>query len=138
MAGVNRHQARVLALQVLYQYNLMRPAEQKPDKFHVEAGEETTAETLRYAETLVDGTIESIKNVEDLIGKYLTRNHIDDIRVIDRSILDISVFSLMFQKDVPANVVINEAVILAKNFGNPNSYKFINGILDAINKNESI
>lgn len=134
MAAVNRHQARILAVQGLYQYNLLNLPKEKIKNFALDSDVEITPETRQYAEEIIDGTINCITEIEPVIGKFLTAGKVEDLKVLDRSILHMSVYGLLHSKEIPANVTINEAVILAKEFGNRNSFRFINGIMDAINK----
>jgi N utilization substance protein B len=94
-------------------------------------------ETRQYASSLIEGTIKHITNIEEMVRSKLDKSDLDHIRIMDRTVLYLSVYSLMFCRDVPAKVVINEAVILAKEFGNYNSYKFINGVLDAVSRQSS-
>jgi N utilization substance protein B len=133
MSAVNRHQSRILAVQGLYQYNLLNLPKEKIKNFALDSETEITPETRQYAEELIDGTLEQIQKIETIIGNHLDMGKVEDLKVIDRSILQMSVHCLLHCKDIPAKVTINEAVILAKEFGSKNSFRFINGIMDAIN-----
>ncbi len=134
MSSVNRHQARILAVQGLYQFNLLKLPKDKIKNFALDTDTVINNETRQYAEELIDGTMENLTKVEEIIGDHLDTGKVEDIKIIDRSILQMSVHCLMACKDIPTKVTINEAVILSKEFGSRNSFKFINGIMDAINK----
>lgn len=133
MSAANRHQSRILAVQGLYQYNLLKLPKEKIKNFALDSEAEITSETRQYAEELIDGTLEQMHKIEEIIGHHLDMGKVEDLKVIDRSILQMSVFGLLHCKDIPSKVTINEAVILAKEFGSKNSFRFINGIMDAIN-----
>ena len=87
---------------------------------------------------LVEGTVDNLPNLDSVIKKHVKNWKINRMAVIDRNILRIASFELMFIKDIPFKVSINEAVELAKKFGDMNSPRFVNGILDKIFKSEMI
>jgi N utilization substance protein B len=75
-----------------------------------------------------------MEEIDQLIKKNAKNWKFDRIDTIDKSILRISIYSMLYSTDIPLNVTINEAVELAKKFGGDHSGQFINGILDAIKK----
>jgi len=134
MANVNRHLSRVLAVQGLYQFYLLKGSREDASRCDWDTEVEVDADTRAYAASLVNGTIDKTDEIQEHIRKHLQKRDVADIKTIDKAILFLSAYTLLFLRDIPGKVVINEAVILAKQFGNTNSYKFINGILDAIQK----
>lgn len=130
----NRHLARVLAVQGLYQHILMdRPVEDLVScDWHTDPP--LDEETRSYAADLMRGTVLHREEIERIVRSKLAKTDLDHVRLMDRIVLYLSVYSLLHCPDIPPKVVINEGVILAKEFGNDNSYKFINGILDAVAK----
>ena len=132
-----RRRGRVLAVQSLYSWDFSRSALEELLKFSwqddSEAAEldETTA---AFARMLVAGTIENISVVDDHIKKRLEHWDFSRLARVDLAILRMSVFCLLFQKDIPASVVIDEAIDISKDFGTDESYRFINGMLDGIRK----
>ena len=86
-----------------------------------------------FADELVKNTIINIEQVESEIDKLSDNWKLEDIALLDRNILCLAVYELLFT-DTPAPVVINEAIEIAKKFSSEASGKFINGILDALNK----
>jgi len=86
-----------------------------------------------FADELVKNTIINIEQVESEIDKLSDNWELEDIALLDRNILCLAVYELLFT-DTPAPVVINEAIEIAKKFSSEASGKFINGILDALNK----
>jgi len=133
----NRHLGRIVALQTLYEQD-----------FRTECGDETfvLAEVLtrnidRYAEMiddksfieqLVHGVDKKATELDETIRPLAPEWPIEQIARMDRVILRIGTYELLFEADVPPKVVINEAVELAKAFGGENSSKFINGVLGSV------
>ncbi len=72
------------------------------------------------------------KEIDELVGKYATRYPLDKVSKIDLSILRLAIYELMFDRQNPPKVVIDEAVTLAREFGTEKSYAFINGVLGSI------
>jgi len=85
--------------------------------------------------SLVDGVLEEKGKIDKIIQNSAPEWPIDQISIIDKNILRISIYELIFSKDVPAKVSINEAVELGKQFGGENSSKFINGVLGTVHEN---
>lgn len=88
-----------------------------------------------FATSTLKGVIKNKKDIIDIIEKYAPEWPIDKIARIDRAILEIGVYEIVFAKDIPPVVAINEAVEIAKHFGDNNSQKFINGVLSTVMKN---
>jgi N utilization substance protein B len=76
----------------------------------------------------------NLAEIDKYITKYATEWPLDQITIVDRNILRIGVYELVFDKDIPAKVAINEAIEVAKTFGGESSGKFVNGVLGAIYK----
>ena len=87
-----------------------------------------------FANRLVEGTAEHAAEIDGLIRAHADNWNLKRMAVIDRNILRLGVYELRHAADVPPKVCINEAIELAKRFGDVESSKFINGILDAIHK----
>jgi transcription antitermination factor NusB len=131
-----RTKSRECAIQMLYQIDLRRaPCEDVLQDFWVsqEAGEEVR----QFAEELVRGTASHLAQIDPLISAHADNWEMKRMAVIDRNILRLGVYELLYVEDMPPKVCINEAVELAKRFGDTESGKFINGILDAIHKHRS-
>ncbi len=91
--------------------------------------------SLSFADTLIDGVLENLTTIDKIIKEYTANWNFSRITVIDRNILRISIFEILFYEDVPFVVSINEAVDIAKKYSTPDSGKFVNGILDKIRNN---
>jgi len=90
--------------------------------------------TSAFARLLITGTIEKIDEVDGIIRKRLENWDFRRLAKVDLAILRMSVYCLLFQKDIPSSVVIDEAIDISKDFGSEDSYRFINGVLDGIRK----
>jgi transcription antitermination protein NusB len=126
----SRHHARERALQILFQYDIHGRAGLWLDRFWTD--NEATDEVKAFAERLVAGVLEKKKELDGLIGKYATNWKVSRMPIVDRNILRAGVYELLWMDDVPAKVTVNEAIELAKSFGDDEASKFINGILDQI------
>jgi N utilization substance protein B len=135
----NRHLARIIALQTLYEYdfrtNLGIPDLKTDLQEIVDRNLEVYKESLEesdFAVDLIEGTQKNLKKIDGLIAPAAPEWPIDQIAKVDKSILRLAVYELMIKREVPPKVAINEAVELAKSFGGDNSSKFINGVLGTI------
>ena len=131
----NRHLGRIVALQTLYEYEFRSQA----NDGHLDLKEVLNRNIERYDEaiddkefvaSLVDGVLERQAELDERLQPMAPGWPLDQIARIDRNVLRIGLFELLYRKEtVPPKVVINEAVELAKAFGSDNSSKFINGVL---------
>lgn len=129
-----RHRGRMLALQYLYSwvFNPLSLKEIPSYMLYSNDGKENLS--YYFALMLFNGVIENIQLLDQEISPLLNNWTIDRIDKVDLCILRIAAYELLFQKDTPSAVVINEAVLLAKSFSQDQSYKFINGVLEKIGK----
>ena len=125
---MKRRTAREKALQALFQidFNEIMPDEAIAN---VLEGKEMNP----YLKQLVHGVQANKENIDEQIRQHLENWKIDRLAKVDLAILRIAVFELQFLNDVPKNVVLNEAIEIAKRFGDEQSSKFINGVLSKIN-----
>lgn len=130
-----RTKARECALQVLYQIDITKDSAEILLPLFWE-GKEIEAEVKDFATMLVNGTVGNLQNIDEVITKYASNWKLKRMAVIDRNILRLSTYELLYCKDIPPKVSINEAIDLAKKYGDVDSGKFVNGILDRINKEE--
>lgn len=136
----SRRQARILALQALYSWEV-NPGEIEVllDFPWLEDGENRNInpDTLAFARLIMAGTLEKREEIDKKITEHLDNWDFTRLAKVDLSILRISVYSLLYQKDIPFSVTIDEAIDIAKEFGSDDSYRFINGVLDGIRKSEN-
>ena len=132
----NRTKSREYALQMLYQLDIRRASpKQILDEFwQTSESTESAEEIKQFANQLFEGTAARLAEIDPLITSHADNWDMKRMAVIDRNILRLGVFELFYGEEVPPKVCINEAIELAKRFGDTESGKFINGILDAIHK----
>jgi N utilization substance protein B len=128
-----RTKSREYALQMLYQMDIRHVA---PEQLMVEfwQSHEPESEVKAFANELFEGTARHLQEIDPLIATHADNWELKRMAVIDRNILRLGVFELLHLSASPPKVCINEAIELAKRFGDADSGKFINGILDAIHK----
>ncbi|MBN2039115.1 MAG: transcription antitermination factor NusB [Spirochaetes bacterium] len=131
----HRHKAREYALQALYMYETVKASPEELESLNW-LNKEIPDDIREYAVSIINGSIEKIDFIDDLIKKYSKNWQFERLGLIDKSILRLSIYSLLFAPDIPSPVVINEGVELGKTFGGENSGQFINGILDSIKNKE--
>ena len=139
--SANRHLGRIVALQTLYEEDFRRECGDKSFKLTAIlkrniARYQETIDDKEFIERLVSGVASQQKAIDDIIRPVAPEWPIEQIARIDRVVLRIGVFELVFTADVPPKVAINEAVELAKAFGGDNSSKFINGVLGTVLRNK--
>lgn len=128
---MNRHLGRMIAMQTLFEHDFRNDSDIDEIKSR-NINEYSDDADSKFVEELVDGTIKNIKSIDDDISAAAPEWPIDQISLIDKSILRLAIYELTNNKDVPSKVVINEAVELGKQFGGENSSKFINGVLGTV------
>jgi len=134
----SRHLSRSIVLQSIYEWDFYDKKKEGLDsilkrnigKFGPDI------ENLDFIEKLAKGILENLSKIDKLISISAPERPIEQISIIDRNILRIGLFELLYAKkeEVPPKVAINEAIELAKNFGGENSSKFINGVLGTVFK----
>ena len=129
--------ARECTLKILYQREITRRTLDMVFESYWEFEEEPSAEDVKeFAARLVFGIKEHMPTIDEKISQYATNWQLKRMAIIDRNILRLGVFELFYAPDIPPKVTINEAVELAKKYGDLESSKFVNGILDKIHKTE--
>jgi len=126
-----RSRGRELALQFLYQVDL-RGTDVLDDLHGFLRDEESDADTARFAESLVRGTVGKQSEVDAMIQSVAQNWKLERMAAIDRNVLRLGAYEMLFVPDVPPKVSINEAIELGKRYSTQNSGGFINGILDKI------
>jgi N utilization substance protein B len=126
-----RTRARECALQMLYQWEITRePLESAISSFW--RLRTTTDETRAMAERLARGTVSSAGRIDEAIAAVAKHWRLERIAAVDRTLLRLGAYELMLEPQTPSSVIIDEAVEMAKRFGEADSPAFVNGILDAI------
>ncbi len=125
---MSRRLARELALKVLFQVDLVGGDAQQVLRYLVDE-DRPLPEVESFARELVLGTLAHRQEIDAQIARYARDWRLERLAVVDRNILRMAIFELLHRQDVPASVAINEAVDLAKIYGESESGRFVNGIL---------
>jgi transcription antitermination protein NusB len=131
LAAFSRSQCREWALQFLYQGEFSEP----PDSTALErfwSHFQDEAAPPAYLKELVEGVGSHLEELDALIVRYSEHWRLERMTVVDRNLLRLAIYELLYQGEIPPKVVINEAVEMAKRFGSEASGGFINGILDQV------
>jgi N utilization substance protein B len=134
----NRRHQRRFAFQVIYSLNFDRSMGKDAlvrsfDNFWTEEQFELPRQES-YAWTLVEGVFDNFAHIDDIITRHSQHWKLNRIAKVELTILRLSLFEMLFCSDIPLKVAMNEAIELAKDFGDDNSKTFVNGILDAAAK----
>jgi N utilization substance protein B len=127
-----RRKAREVALQFLYQLDQHGAEDPAPHGDEFWARHPVDADTQSFADALVRGSKQQQGKIDQLLAQYTEHWDLDRMAVVDRNILRMAVYELLWAPDVPPKAVINEAIEIAKKFGTTESSRFINGVLDRI------
>ena len=133
----NRHLARAIAMQSLYEwdfYDGQRPVMEILERNLTDLGQKT--EEQEFAKHIVQGFLDHRDVIDQSIRTFAPDWPLEKITTVDRNILRIGTYELMFNFDIPSKVAINEAIELGKTFGGESSGKFVNGVLGAVYRNQ--
>ena len=128
-----RHQARVLAMQALYEHDLTgHELDEILERLQTDEDEDVPPPVAERVVRLVRGVDERQAELDPHIARAAPQFPIPQLAAVDRNVLRLAVYELHYEPDVPYKVAINEAVEIAKRFGGPNSGRFVNGVLGTI------
>lgn len=130
-----RSEARKSCLKILYQIEISKVSPQEALRDYFSKTKVSLAHQ-EFTQFLVKSITSHTLELDRIISKYAKNWELHRMAVIDKNILRMGIFELLWTEDIPPKVSINEAVELAKIFGDIESPKFVNGILDSIYKNE--
>lgn len=134
----NRHLSRSVVLQSLFEWDFMNKELKETEQVLLRNAEEfaPNVSDMPFMKTVLHGVIQKQKDIDSIIEKAAPEWPIEKISIVDRNILRLGLFELLFadRGEVPAKVAINEAIELAKSFGGEKSGKFVNGVLGAVYK----
>lgn len=155
---MSRRNGRILAVQALYSYDVGKmpledllkldwkehesdsdhvPEAVKADSEAVESSDAAKAEEADFARLLIAGTINHIDEIDEKIRSHLSGKwDFNRLNKVTLAVLRMSVFAILYQKELNPTIVIDEAIGISKDFGTDDSFKFINAILDTIRKEE--
>jgi N utilization substance protein B len=126
-----RRQARMIALQTLYEYDTTQHAAAEVLQRHAEE-RHLQPKVVEYASELVRGVCDHLADIDAHIQSAAREWPLQQMARVDKNILRLAIYEILFNNTVPAKAAINEAVELAKLFGSNTSGRFINGVLGTI------
>jgi len=127
----NRRQARECALEVLYRLDLVGD-ESENTIAEILLRKNPSEEAETYLRRLIDAALGNQQEIDTILRKHLTRWRLERLTVLDRAILRLAAAEILYFDDVPPKVSINEAVDIAKKYGDDEAGKFVNGVLDSV------
>jgi len=130
MVGARR-KARAIILQALYEIDSVRH-EMETVVSRLLAEGKLSEENEAFVCELVSKVIQNKEEIDDNIKRFATAWPVEQISVVDRNILRLAIFEILFDNKVSVKIAINEAVELAKMFGSDSSPKFVNGVLGSV------
>ena len=131
---LNRHQSREVIIQALFNFEFRNISKTKHkevlkyvlNEFYPEVKED------QYSEEVFSGILDNKEKIDEIITNTVSNGSLEKVDAIDRNILRLGIFEMLFSEEVPPRVAMNEAIELAKSFGGKNSFKFISGVLGTI------
>lgn len=126
-----RRQARITALQTLYEYDTAHHDVEAVLERHAEE-RKLPPRVVEYADELVHGVLARLRQIDAMIQEVAPEWPITQMARIDKNILRLAIYEILYNNSVPAKAAINEAVELAKSFGSDTSSRFVNGVLGTI------
>ena len=129
-----RTQAREAALKILYAIDITKEDPRTCIDNYWNNEEAVEPDVKHYADALVEGTCHNMKEINGIITKHATNWELGRMAVIDRNILRAATYELIYSDEIPPKVAMNEAIELAKKYGDKDSGKFVNGVLDKISR----
>jgi N utilization substance protein B len=134
----SRRKGRILAFQVLYSYEAAPSAalDELLSFSWLEADKQASLDegTAMFSRLLIQGTIENLSAVDDMIRSHLKNWDFSRLNRVDLALLRMSAYTLMYQDDMAPSIVIDEAIGISREYGTGDSYRFINGVLDSISR----
>lgn len=144
--SISRREIREKALQALFQLTVVPEMDPETAMLNaLESDEETVTtaeedieemEVPEYLRTLVSGVLTHAEKIDQVIAKHLRNWSLKRLAKTDLLILRIAVYELLYQTELPANVVINEAIEITKEYSDEDSRKFVNGVLSSVNRTQ--
>ncbi|MCA9376163.1 MAG: transcription antitermination factor NusB [Candidatus Doudnabacteria bacterium] len=130
----NRHLLRTITMQSLYEWDFYGRDTERLPEFAAKNLDEFArgAEEADYVANTLEGVLEHIEDIDEVITKSAPEWPLDQITMVDRNILRLGIYELVYNDDIPPKVAINEAINLGKTFGGKSSGRFINGVLGTV------
>jgi N utilization substance protein B len=131
---MKRRRAREYALQILFQIDFKEKKIANKDLESFWSDKDVSEDIRKFTETLVKGTLQRLEEIDSKIEKVAENWILNRMAAVDRNILRFAAYEILYRKDIPLAVTINEAIEIAKKFSTSEAAPFINGILDKLAK----
>jgi len=129
---MKRRKAREHALQILFQLDVRQDKPSSVILKHFWTEYNPDEDIKAFAEAIVKGTYKHLAGIDELIRRCAKNWSLDRMAVVDRNVLRMAVYEILYRMEIPTSVTINEAIEIAKKFGTDESGAFVNGILDRV------
>ena len=129
---MKRRKAREHALQILFQLDIRNEKPSAAILKHFWNEYDVDEEVRGFAEEIVKGTYKHLTKINDLIHQCAKNWSLERMAVVDRNVIRMAIYEILYRMDIPTSVTINEAIEIAKKFGTEESGAFVNGILDKV------
>jgi N utilization substance protein B len=129
---MKRRKAREHALQILFQLDIRKEKPSAAVLRHFWAEYQPDDEVKAFAEEIIKGTYKYLAEINKLIHTCAKNWSLDRMSIVDRNVLRMAVYEILYRMDIPTSVTINEAIEIAKRYGTDESGSFVNGILDSV------
>jgi N utilization substance protein B len=131
---MKRRKAREYALQIIFQIDFKEKKIDSKDLEEFWSDKKESKDVKEFTEELVRGTLSKIDEIDTMIKRVAENWILERMAAVDRNILRFAAYELLYRKDIPSAVTINEAIEIAKKFSSTEAAPFINGILDRLAK----
>jgi N utilization substance protein B len=128
-----RRRAREIVLQLLYEADLNEPRSSDSARQFIRSRMQGRKALTEFADKLLTGTLQHREQIDQHLAALATHWTLPRMPVTDRNVLRLGAYEILFS-DTPGRVAVNEAIVLAKRYGDKNSPRFINGVLDRLLK----
>lgn len=134
--AIGRRRGRTIAFQALYAWDAgsLPPEDLLSFSWVERAGKDLHDDDFLFSRLLFLGTVQHSAEVDAAIKRKLENWDFTRLNLVDKAILRLGVYSLLFQRDTDPKIVINEAVMIARSYGTDDSFKFVNAVLDSIKR----
>lgn len=129
-----RHLARIAVMQTIFEFEFHQKDDLDTNSmlaYNIQQLSSKIKET-DFANNTLEGVLKNLSKIRDIIAENAPEWPVEKIAPVDRAILEIGVFEIVYSEDVPPVVAINEAIEIAKVYGDTNSPRFINGVLSSV------
>lgn len=131
-----RRRAREIVLQLLYEADMNPTRDSESARRFIRSRLQGRKALTEFASDLLAGTLEHRREIDSHLAKLATHWALPRMPVTDRNVLRLGAFEILFS-DTPGQVAVNEAIVLAKRYGDKNSPRFVNGVLDRLYKDRA-